>query len=256
MASRKRNKGKERKAKKEETERNRVRNNWISWARGVDDNGRKIVHCDHGCAITIPNEPNHPIFRFMDELFGGWFDINIVVNSHSHLQLWNNGNYRKMAMDILISIGTNLMLKNDTNIALSTLVSAYVIPILENYNEKVGVDLVIFTRATASKQRDLLSGSSSQRRDVLKFYSKRISCSCLKEMYSNARKTLPKMGKCDHCKVENERVLLSVCSRCRIDQYCCRECQVAAWPAHQKDCDKYCLVHNRLKCEGIDQNMN
>ena len=166
---------------------------------------------------------------------------------------------RKMAMDILLSIGTNLMLA-DSNTGSATLiahVSALFITILENCNEQVGIDLVNFTRSTATKLRDLSTGGkSSQKRDLLKLYSKRITCSCLKEMHSNARKTLPKMGKCHHCHVEKERVLLSVCSRCKISQYCCRECQVAAWPTHQKDCDQHCLVHNRLKCEGIDQNMN
>ena len=182
------------------------------------------------------------------------YDIDNVINSHP--QLFHNGNYRKMAMDILLSIGTNLMLRKDDYFGALVRASALVIPILENYNEKVGINN-FYSRQVATKLRDLSRKDSSAQRDLLKLYSKRITCSCLKEMYSNARKTLPKVGKCGHCKVENERVLLSVCSRCKIDQYCCRECQVAAWPAHNFGCDMYYHVHNNmLKDEGIDQNMD
>ena len=60
MPSRKRNKGKERKAKKAEQEVERiekdkmvVRETWQGWARGEDmlKNGRVITQCNHGCAL-------------------------------------------------------------------------------------------------------------------------------------------------------------------------------------------------------------
>ena len=74
-----------------------------------------------------------------------------------------------------------------------------------------------------TKRRDLGEGNT---RDLLKFFSKRTTCSCLKNMYSEARKNMPKMGKCSYCDGVKERRLLSVCSKCRINQYCSRECQV------------------------------
>jgi hypothetical protein len=67
----------------------------------------------------------------------------------------------------------------------------------------------------------------------------------LKKMHLEARKTIPKVGFCWHCKDEKERVLLSVCSRCMIDQYCSRECQLANLSGHKKDCDAY--VHANAK---------
>ena len=76
-------------------------------------------------------------------------------------------------------------------------------------------------------------------RDLLKLYSKRITCSCLKKMYSNARKALPKVGSCGSCDKVMERSSLMVCSKCRVHQYCCKECQVAIWPKHKIICELY-----------------
>ena len=85
--------------------------------------------------------------------------------------------------------------------------------------------------------------SSSGRRDALKFFSKRVSCSCLKTMHQKARTTLPKLGRCTGCNRIKERVALSVCSRCMITQYCSRECQVTDWPQHKKACDEIVKIH-------------
>jgi hypothetical protein len=70
-------------------------------------------------------------------------------------------------------------------------------------------------------------------RDILKFYCKRLSCSCLKEKYKQARKTLPKMGRCYHCHKCFERESLMTCSLCKVPLYCSRQCQVAHWPKHR-----------------------
>ena len=59
MPSRKRNKGKERKAKKEAIAAkndDRLDNTWRGWALGEDvlSSDEKIIHCDHGCDLTAP----------------------------------------------------------------------------------------------------------------------------------------------------------------------------------------------------------
>ena len=61
MPSRKRNKGKERKAKREEkelerieNERVKVSNTWLGWAQGkmgVDE--IDVIQCKHGCKVSI-----------------------------------------------------------------------------------------------------------------------------------------------------------------------------------------------------------
>ena len=72
-------------------------------------------------------------------------------------------------------------------------------------------------------------------------------------MHLEARKTIPKMGKCFNCKVEKERVDLSVCNRCMVMQYCSRECQVAAWPSHKLDCDVYREKELELEIKEVEQ---
>ena len=252
MVSRKRNKGKERKAKKEEKKRAEVNIwPWQGWARGEDKNGVKLIECDHGCAITtLLTEPTHPVSNFINDLFavatgGNWInkvnfqsDYKVIL----HSQVWENEDDRKMTIKILLSIGTNLLLVLGINsTSHMRALAAVTVLALENYDgDMLGAML---TRVVRIKRRDLGGGNM---RDVLKFFSKRTTCSCLKKMYSEARKTMPKQGKCFHCEKEMERSLLSVCSVCRIDQYCSRECQVAHWPTHQGYCDAYVKLHQKF----------
>ena len=76
MPSRKRNKGRDRKAKKAaleaeiyDSEKLAVRRVWHAWARGLDDSGGVITPCNHGGATIIPDDVNHPVCSFMDTLF-------------------------------------------------------------------------------------------------------------------------------------------------------------------------------------------
>ena len=111
---------------------------------------------------------------------------------------------------------------------------------LENCDEMDDFNSVLHNQTVATKIRDLHSGGSGQERDMLKFFSKRISCSCLKERHSVARRTLPKLGKCSHCKMVKARTLLMVCGSCKVHQYCSEECQIARWhQSHQRHCREY-----------------
>ena len=121
---------------------------------------------------------------------------------------------------------------------------AITIAMLDNYDGTSDFDYTYLTPVVSTKVRDLACGENSCRRDLLKFYRKRITCKCLKKMHLEARETLPKMGKCFHCHEVKERALLMVCSRCRFAQYCSRECQIAKWPSHKRNCNTY--VVNRV----------
>ena len=118
MVSRKRNKGKERKAKKQEEKRrecednNNMYNIWRGWARGKEGTGamwlEKNICCDHGCDITVLDGPSHPVPSFLDAFFMGGRPWLATIKSNP--QIWHNCNYRKMVIDILLNVGTNLML--------------------------------------------------------------------------------------------------------------------------------------------------
>ena len=267
MVSRKRNKGKQRKAKKAEKEveieRAEMRQTWQSLVTGEFAENNNIhmskITCNHGFDVTvILNKERHPVSCFMDTLFTNSMRKDITMGSLANLRdtfqlhpaVWNNASHRQMARNLLVCIGTNslllLQLETDKGIHTSTddfrfQVARYLtdaIMVLENYHETAGdIDLAIYSRTAGSKRRDKMGVNVM--RDLLKLYSKRITCSCLKKMYSEARKTLPKVGSCGGCAKVMERSSLMVCSKCRVDQYCCRECQVTAWPEHKESCELY-----------------
>ena len=253
MTSRKRNKGKERKAKKLEAEqvakKENARTTWQYWARGEMDlnvGGNCIIQCNHGCNVTIPDDDNHPVCGFMDVYFTYFMDISskymtsldlLRETFNSQPQVWKHDNFREMAINILVGIGTNQLLAKENWSFLATAIVA-----LENYNGSGDLVLAFNCRGSVIKRRDIQGGNM---RDLLKFYRKRTTCKCLKDMHLGARKTQPKLGECYHCKERKERALLMVCSRCRILQYCSRECQVADWAEHKGYCEDFVSAHDR-----------
>ena len=266
MVSRKKNKGKERKAKQAEKEakarRLEVRRKWHGWARGkVDD--EIVTLCNHGRS-ALPDE-NHPVSCFIDSYFvncGNW-DMssgkNLLDLFTNHRQVLEDKSYRDMALQILILIGTNIMIgsKHDAEGKYKGLAYAtQIIAVLEYSDGGSDFLLSCHNRVTASKRRDTCYIGSSARRDLLKFFSKRISCSCLKEMHSEARKSLLKMGQCDSCGVINERASLMVCSRCRISQFCSRKCQVEGWHDHKTLCSMFVNAHQKsttIRAQHVQQ---
>ena len=229
-SSRKRNKGKDRKAKKEETKRLNTRNLWLNWTR----NGE----CDHGCAVKVPDD--HPVMSFLDLLFTNVRDnMELFENSGDTLQkypeVWTNDTSLDMAINILTNIGTNMLLSSDVSIGKSMYI-ANIIVLLEHYAGEENIRFTLYNPIVARKMRSLDPVVSSGRRDALKFYRKRLSCKCLKKLHLEARK-LPKTAKCHSCQKECGRSALSICSRCTIYQYCSRECQVADRPEHKAYCD-------------------
>ena len=231
--SRKRNKGKDRKAKRlaklVESERADAREIWRSVSSSIE--------CDHGY-VAIADD--HPVSSFMDQCFINlqYRALNVSQNLADlfgkHTQIWNNHSYKELAIGILVRIGTNMLLDETS---FWPVYIARVIVVLEHYDNSGDIKSVFNSRTVREKSRDLYNGTKSIERDVLKFYRKRATCKCLKKMHLEARQSTPKTGICWHCQKEKERVLLSVCSRCMVHQYCSRECQVAGWTNHKNDCD-------------------
>lgn len=241
-SSRKRSKGKERKAKKEAKLKDikkmslpkDLQTPWRVWALG------STRYCNHGFDEAVLNHAEHPVYKFIEACWSGGMNIAVLINSHQlYREVWDNGDYKKMMVDILTMIGTNMLLNEETHITWPTNAALTIL----------GVEHGTFnSHYPATKVRDFYPGS---RRDALKFFRKRISCSCLKKMHLDARKTFPKTGRCMSCNVEKERIALSVCSRCMVTQFCSRECQVATSSRHREDCDRY-VMHEQYNKSRID----
>ena len=244
MTSRKRNKGKDRKAKKAENERIIVRSQWMEYLHREE--------CDHGCTL-LSNNQDHPALAFFDTFMGmgrTWMDAIKLQKQ----QICHDEESRKQAIKLLVRVGTNFLKRfdlfrdnADDQESKSVWAITNLIIFLENYDGSSDLDLFVenpsygktafdTNHRGATKFRDIDMSGSSRLRDILKFYRKRTSCSCLKEMHLTARKTLPKLGMCYNCRERKERALLSVCGRCGIHQFCSRECQIENWPWHKSGC--------------------
>ena len=117
MVSRKRNKGKERKAKKEKEGKERINHLWKGWARGCKDDTNPMglnrsIRCDHGCDLAILDNPSYPVCGFLDLLFISekWSEPLIAYE-----KVWDNSCLRNSAIHILTRIGTNLLLGQNMN---------------------------------------------------------------------------------------------------------------------------------------------
>ena len=101
-----------------------------------------------------------------------------------------------------------------------------VLELVETYSDPI----VVKRRST--KMSHKLAGGN--RRDVVKFVSKRLPCSCLKKLHSAARKKVEKVGKCFGCDKQFPRSQLCVCTGCNHNEYCSKECQRADWSHHKE----------------------
>lgn len=73
-------------------------------------------------------------------------------------------------------------------------------------------------------------------RDLLRFYKDRASCNCLKGMYKEAKK-MPSVDACHFCTKTYEVSKLFRCSACTIGQYCSQQCQKKDWTKHKVCCE-------------------
>ena len=239
MPSRKRNKGKERRAKKEASKGAW----WRGWAVGDSES---IAGCNHGC-VALPSR-DHAVSQFMNTFDDGWDSKSLHAALEGAFdarpEVWRDAEHRQMAIDIFLSMGTNMILhrSRDDDSPKRERGISHAILFLECYDGDGDVNYAL----TAMKAHRSLPDGCGER-DVLKFYSKRLSCSCLKEKYKHARKTIPKLGKCMNCKERKERSYLTTCGRCKVQMYCSRECQVADWPDHEKMCDTWVGIR---KCQN------
>jgi len=156
-SSRKRSKGKERKAKqavkKEESKNVAIYHSWQKWACGDMGQNRVTIQCNHGLVTTIP-DASHPVSRFINSSYASDEGRATV---HKHPEVWNDSSYRALASKILTSIGVNCILHDvncpntKQNVSHMALIKA--IMMLENFTGDI--DSTILRRAFATKLRHI-----------------------------------------------------------------------------------------------------
>jgi hypothetical protein len=212
---------------------------WRIWAQ-------EGSRCAHGCPV-LP-APEHALSHFMDALWAHssavqkscYFVTHPSTNTHfdNYRQVWDNATLRKLESDILVAIGTNIILSINHLDRLNKSVMnhlALTIFMLEQYNGNGKDDFNLAMRKASLVADDLSYGGE---REVVRFFLKRISCPCLKAKYSLIKNIIQhtRMSGCSSCKQAKVRSSVMHCGRCKVVQYCCRECQAADWPNHKGLC--------------------
>lgn len=238
-SSRKKSKGKERKAKA-------GLKGGCGW-RALASCG----DCNHGCPELPPK--NHPVALFMDLVdvetqklsskeFAYAVPLFLPRSFEVHSAVWNEEDNRNIALKILASIGTNTILRGSATFETSIVFAMKLMELrheTERRWEKDGTPPNVGAALETSMTfvRKLVDGGS---RELLSFYSKRVPCHCLDELYANAKASQRKVARCDGCAQTKDRTSFMKCSRCNMAQFCSRECFVAAWPVHKVACDFAC----------------
>ena len=138
------------------------------------------------------------------------------------------------AISLLSAEGTHCILDGDNR-------KAQVYATYASYFEELMAVNVHKTKATASwtKPVELLRADDHT---LVSYYRKRIPCACLDQRYKEV-KSLAKMGVCynENCSKPNrqvERSKMFCCTRCGEANYCSVECQKADWRRHKQCCDE------------------
>jgi len=255
--SRKRNKGRERKARQIESRLSSSAQTWEEWFEWSQKND-KVDCSNHGNDIKWPSR-NSPQYSFLESLISRKVATGNVLQRLSqslanHSELWKEETHRHAAIEILTNIITNRLLFEDQ---FNTQVSkkffmhncflCTVLLVLEKYDGGDDIHSTFYqSNGVASKVRDLNPIGSNQR-DVLKFMSRRVKCSCLKKPNAVARRTYSKVGTCGGCSQVIERSSLLLCGGCKIDQYCSKQCQIKAWSDyHKADCNEFIAFKKKV----------
>lgn len=177
------------------------------------------------------------------------------MNEHfdEYINVWNTDKERKIAIDMLVSHGADLVIgangefySFDFNLAKE---AAIAILILEEHDGK-GNDLTLtsLTHENVLKVKNLCSY-----REIIRFYHKRITCGCLEDKYKEIKKDIPtRLGYCANCDKRVDRSTLMKCASCNVTLYCSKQCQKEHWRkgGHKDECSKIVEYKKEVKREN------
>ena len=269
---RKRNQGKARKAAKakarEAAEEEREHNNIDD--QTTDANGRQqspadqmqrlqsgnvsrhdtTITCKHGFEQTdmrVRATCSEFVTAFRDAISdvvkgsGGGADVSICLveatkaTKDEFADVWHDSTKMEIIISFLLSIGTIAMLEDND--------AAWDIAYMARFFEQYAAVEFKQTQALINWSKIFqLNPIRGDDHTLVKFYRKRIPCSCLDQKYGEVKSTA-KMGICFNlqCNFPDrmvERSKTMYCSRCRGATYCSRECQEADWSGHKGICIK------------------
>jgi hypothetical protein len=147
--------------------------------------------------------------------------------------VWTDSSKLKWAASSFLSVGAQYILEDDLNNARDCAIFA-------RYFEQY-IEVELHQTQSLFHLPKLIAAHYADVHTLVKFFRKRISCTCLDEKYEEV-KHITKIGLCfnQDCPFPNgcvERSKTMYCSRCRSVAYCSRGCQKAHWAEHKPVCD-------------------
>jgi len=232
MPSRKKAKGRARKAKAKE--------------------GHLILHndsvCRHGCEPISKEDICYQFVKQFEVELNAVYSSNneclrdicnsvierLEVDTDQFSMIWNKKSIQKELVPLFVCLGTNILLRGSANIDMARTMACVVAITALHALHEFDIGELMASRKSRRCLRDLEDALDY---DVIRFFAKRTSCQCLKKMYSRV-KSRP-TAVCEVCNVEKDRKLLYLCGRCRYFTYCSTICQRIAYSDHKPFCNQH-----------------
>jgi len=241
---RKRNQGKARKAAKAKAQQEaEERGNNQTIQERLSPLAAQVQRCKHGISVPETDISFRFIIAFCKSFLAARGDNLSIMDcleaaendttNEYFADVWSNSTKMEVALSCLLCEGTQEILDGKYGAARETAIFAM-------YLEQQSAVFLHHTQALI-RWNKIEEMHYADQHTLVKFYQRRIPCSCLDEKYVEV-KNITKIGLCynPQCSIPNGQVEYSktmYCDRCRCVTFCSRECQKAHWKKHRQDCE-------------------
>jgi hypothetical protein len=205
------------------------------------------VQCRHG--LELESHEEQLCIAFLEAFRVACIDERLIGSTHplvagmeatkvTFASVWKDVEKLKQVVSYCVAVGTQCILDEKEN-------KARLMPLFAYFIEQ-HIAAVFFSQRTIQVCR-IEELCSCDLHTLVSFFRKRIPCKCLDEKYKEV-KFVKKMGSCSNpdCslpgrKVERNKILL--CAQCnQLPGYCSRACQKAHWKEHKKLCREIAVL--------------
>ena len=249
MPSRKKAKGKARKAAKEAKAKEEggraVKGGIQRQGESVEAMMNRLTICSHGCPSLSAGEAKTSE-DFIDAFLEAFFSKVDMVDGFEAATDTTKEVYGEIYASKLDAIISIFLYNGTDNILDGNNKAAQQFASLAAYFEEYNAYEVCKTKARINYSK-VIELERADGNTLVSYYRKRIPCSCLDEKYKKV-KSLKKMGfcynpSCSHPDRRVERSKMFCCTRCGEANYCSVECQRADWKKkHGQLCGKVAKI--------------
>lgn len=197
--------------------------------------------CDHW-----DSSKRQDVLLFLGGSEHGWFNSEI-----SQLLEWSGlpGENKRFA-DALLGMAVELLVRYEVCPNRSFLLKRLIVghTVLEKLAARWDIveESLTFDEAEViyvSESTTFVSNYESDK-DARRYLSQKFKCKCLKDIKRELKK-IPELSMCMNtaCKEMKDKKELLLCSKCKVERYCSKDCQVAHWGEHKEVCKRLRREH-------------